>query len=234
MAPLQGPASSGARRGGQRGPSAQKGGSSDGPAGVDQGSLAPPPPPPPPPPPETPPPPPPGQAPPAATEATAALTTRGTGDLRGGVAEGRADLVDLELDDGALLAFLRVEGALLEPAADDDARTAGQRLGDVLGRLAPDVAAEEQGLAVLPLLRLTVEGPRCRRHGEVGDGSARRREAQFRIGGQVADDGDDDFAGHGQWTSGRISLVRSTDSFRLSWRSSSATAAGSASMSTMA
>src|SRR4051794_12941825 len=45
----------------------------------------------------------------AATEATAALTTRGTGDLRGGVAEGRADLVDLELDDGALLAFLRVE-----------------------------------------------------------------------------------------------------------------------------
>src|SRR3954451_13185815 len=113
-------------------------------------------------------------------EATAAaLTTRGTGDLRGGVAEGRADLIDLELDDGALLAFLRVEGALLEPAADDDARTAGQRLGDVLGRLAPDVAAEEQRLAVLPLLRLTVEGPRCRRHGEVGDGSARRREAHF-------------------------------------------------------
>src|SRR3954447_3076499 len=33
----------------------------------------------------------------AATEATTALTTRGTGDLRGGVAEGRADLVDLEL-----------------------------------------------------------------------------------------------------------------------------------------
>src|SRR4051812_4085544 len=175
-----------------------------------------------------------GEAAAAATEATAALTTRGTGDLRGGVAEGRADLVDLELDDGALLAFLRVEGALLEPAADDDARTAGQRLGDVLGRLAPDVAAEEQRLAVLPLLRLTVEGPRCRRHGEVGDGSARRREAQFRIGGQVADDGDDGFTGHCQWTSGRISLVRSTDSFRLSWRSSSATAAGSASMSTMA
>src|SRR3954466_637986 len=170
----------------------------------------------------------------ATTETAAALTTRGTGDLRGGVAEGRADLVDLELDDGALLAFLRVEGALLEPAADDDARTAGQRLGDVLGRLAPDVAAEEQRLAVLPLLRLTVEGPRCRCHGEVGDGSARRREAQFRIGGQVADDGDDGFTGHGQWTSGRISLVRSTDSFRLSWRSSSATAAGSASMSTMA
>src|SRR3954463_4758881 len=170
----------------------------------------------------------------ATTETAAALTTRGTGDLRGGVAEGRADLVDLELDDGALLAFLRVEGALLEPAADDDARTAGQRLGDVLGRLAPDVAAEEQRLAVLPLLRLTVEGPRCRRHGEVGDGSARRREAQFRIGGQVADDGDDGFTGHCQWTSGRISLGRSTHSFRLSWRSSSATAAGSASMSTMA
>src|SRR3954462_14997090 len=47
----------------------------------------------------------------AATEAAAALTARGTGDLRGGVAERRADLVDLELDDRALLAFLRVEGA---------------------------------------------------------------------------------------------------------------------------
>src|SRR4051794_38778744 len=170
----------------------------------------------------------------AAAEAAAALTARGAGDLGRGIAQRGTDLVDLELDDGALLAFLRLERTLLEPAADDDPRSAGERLGHVLGRLPPNVAAEEQRLAVLPLLRLTVEGAGGRCDREVGDGSARRREAQLRIGGQVADHGDDGFAGHGQWTSGRISLVRSTDSFRLSCRSSSATAAGSAWMSTTA
>src|SRR4051794_1898414 len=169
-----------------------------------------------------------------AAEAAAALTARGAGDLGRGIAQRGADLVDLELDDGALLAFLRLERALLEPAADDDPRSAGERLGHVLGRLPPHVAAEEQRLAVLPLLRLAVEGAGGRCDREVGHGSARRREAQLRIGGQVADHGDDGFAGHGQWTSGRISLVRSTDSFRLSCRSSSATAAGSAWMSTTA
>src|SRR4051812_14840805 len=170
----------------------------------------------------------------ATGEAAATLAAGGLGDLRRGVAERGADLVDLQLDDGALLAFLGVERALLEPAADDDPRATRERLGDVLGHLPPDVAAEEQRLAVLPLLRLPVEGARRRGHGEVGDGGARGREAQLRVGGQVADHGDDGFAGHGQWTSGRISFVRSTDSFRLSCRSSSATAAGSDSMVTIA
>src|SRR6478609_2827519 len=55
----------------------------------------------------------------AATEAAATLTAGGLGDLRGGVAERGADLVDLQLDDGALFAFLGVERALLEPPADD-------------------------------------------------------------------------------------------------------------------
>ena len=59
-------------------------------------------------------------------------------------------------------------------------------------------------------------------------------ETQLRVRREVADDGDDGLSGHGQWTSGRISLVRSTDSLRFSCRSSSATAAGSAWMSTMA
>src|SRR5215207_9809835 len=107
----------------------------------------------------------------AATTA-AALTAGGAGDLGRGVAERGADLVDLELDDGALLAFLRVEGTLLQPTRDDDPGAAGERLGDVLGRLPPHVAAEEQRLAVLPLLRLAVEGAGRRGHGEVGDGGA--------------------------------------------------------------
>ena len=40
--------------------------------------------------------------------------TGGLGDRRGRVAKRWADLVDLQLDDGALLALLRLEGALLE------------------------------------------------------------------------------------------------------------------------
>src|SRR3954469_24993288 len=149
-------------------------------------------------------------------EAAASLTARGLRDLRGGVAQRGADLVDLQLDDGALLAFLGVERALLEPPADDDARTAGEGLGDVLGPLTPQVAPEEQRLAVLPLLRLTVEGAGGGGNGEVGDRGAGRREAQLWVRGQVPDDGDDGFAGHGQWASGRISFVRSTDSLRFS------------------
>src|SRR4051794_27700753 len=153
----------------------------------------------------------------AAEPAAAATPAAGSaGDLGRGVAERGADLVDLQLDDGALLAFLRVEGTLLEATGDDDPRPAGERLSDVLRRLPPDVAPEEQGLAVLPLLRLTVEGAGRRGDGEVGDGGAGRREPQLRVGRQVADDGDDGLAGHGQWASGRISLVRSTDSLRLS------------------
>src|SRR3954454_13026962 len=42
--------------------------------------------------------------------------TSGLRDSRRRVAERRTDLVDLQLDDGALLALLRLEGALLEPA----------------------------------------------------------------------------------------------------------------------
>src|SRR3954463_3334732 len=54
---------------------------------------------------------------PAAGRSTGTMPgTSGLGDSGRRVAERRADLVDLQLDDGALLALLRLEGALLEAA----------------------------------------------------------------------------------------------------------------------
>src|SRR5689334_17645020 len=176
----------------------------------------------------------------ATAEVTAAATAADLVDLGRGVAQRRPDLVDLELDDGALLAFLRLERPLLEAALHDDAGAAGQGLGDVLRRLPPDVAAQEQRLAVLPLARLLVERARGGRDGEVRDRRTGRGEAQFRVGRQVADHGDDGVSGHrgspraqalaaaglaaARLTSRRMTLVRSTVSCSDSWRSSSFTA----------
>ncbi|CCH80415.1 membrane hypothetical protein [Nostocoides japonicum T1-X7] len=131
-----------------------------------------------------------------ATEAAAPAPALGAVDLGRGIPEGRSDLVDLHLDDGALLALLGVEGPGDEPAGHDDAGAAPEGLGNVLGRLAPDRAAHEQRLAVLPLVALAVERPRRRGHGEVRDGCARGGEAQLRVAGQVADEGDDGVACH--------------------------------------
>src|SRR4051812_649083 len=181
-----------------------------------------------------------------AAEAAASAAARGLGDLRRGVAQRRADLVDLELDDRALLALLGVVRAAAEAAADDHPGATGQRLGDVLRRLPPDRAAHEEGLAVLPLVRLPIEVAGGAGDGEVRDGRAGRREPQLGVVGEVADDGDDGLAGHAepafvsgrsvraQWASGRMSLVRRTASLRLSCRSSSFASAGSACMSTTA
>ena len=108
----------------------------------------------------------------------------------GGVFQGGAELVDVELDEAALVAFAGFEGPLLEPADDDDAAAFGQGFGGVLRGLPPEVAAQEQGVAVLPFAGGPVECPRCGCDGEVGDGCAGRGEAEFGIGGQVADDGD--------------------------------------------
>src|SRR6478672_10831513 len=101
----------------------------------------------------------------SAAAVTAAATTTAVGplsavDLRRGVPQRRTDLIDLELDDGALLAFLGLERPLLEPPGNDHPGAAGQRFGHVLGRLTPDVAAQEQRFAVLPFARCPVEGPR--------------------------------------------------------------------------
>ena len=92
-----------------------------------------------------------------------------------------ADLIDFELDDGALVAVAGLERSLPEPALHDHAVPAGQGLGDVLGGVAPDGAAHEQGVPVLPLAGLAVEGPRGGRDGEVGDGRAGRGEAQLGV-----------------------------------------------------
>src|SRR3954453_3449947 len=132
----------------------------------------------------------------AAEVAAATATARGLGDLRRGVAQGRADLVDLELDDRALLALLGVVRAAAQAAADDHTGAAGERLGDVLRRVAPHGAAHEEGLAVLPLVRLAVERAGGGGDREVGDRRARGREPQLGVVGQVADDGDDGLAGH--------------------------------------
>src|SRR5215475_101455 len=100
-------------------------------------------------------------------EPAAGGTTRAPVDLGGHEPQRRPDLVDLELHHRPLLTLLRLEGALLEAATDDDPGAPGERLGDVFRRLPPDVAAEEQRLAVLPLVRLPVEHPRGGGDGEV-------------------------------------------------------------------
>ena len=137
-----------------------------------------------------------GSAAATAEATTAAAAAAGLVDLGGGVLQARADLVDLELDHGALLALTGLERTLLEPSADDYARAASQALGHVLGGLPPDVAAKEQRFAVLPLVGLTVEHARRRRDREVRDGRARRRETQFGVGGQVSDNRDDSVTSH--------------------------------------
>src|SRR6476469_2801279 len=132
----------------------------------------------------------------AASETGTAAPALGLVDLGRGVAQRGADLVDLHLDDRALLALLGLVRARLQAARDDHASAALQGLGDVLGCVAPHGAAHEQRLAVLPLVALPVERARRGGHGEVRDGSAGRGEAQLRVAGDVADDGDDGVASH--------------------------------------
>src|SRR5690606_10562224 len=132
----------------------------------------------------------------AAEAAPAAATALRARDLGRGVAEGRSDLVDLHLDDGALLALTGLEGPLDEAPLDDDAVALGERLGDVLRRLPPHRAAHEQRLAVLPLVGLPVERPRRRGHGEARDGRTGGGEAQLGVSREVAHHGDDGLACH--------------------------------------
>src|SRR5262245_39079937 len=95
----------------------------------------------------------------AAARRTATLTADPV-DLGRGVPQRGADLVDLQLHDGALLALPGLERTLPQPAADNHPHTPGQRLGNVLRSLSPDVALQEQRFAVLPLPGLPVEGAR--------------------------------------------------------------------------
>src|SRR5215475_12409443 len=178
-----------------------------------------------------------GPAGPAGPAAETAAGPVGLGDLGRGVAHGRADIIDLDLVDGPLLAFPGLIGPLAEPTVDDHPHAPLQALGHV----APDVAGEEQAVAVLPLTAGAVPEPGGRGDAELGDRLAGGGIAQFRIVDQVAGDRDLGVAcchrvllvlpwmfglsvrgyAAAQWRSGRRTLVRRTASFRPSWRSSS-------------
>src|SRR5688500_3571485 len=121
----------------------------------------------------------------------------GLGDLGGGPLQRRADLFDVDLDAGALRAVLALEVADLQCAGDDHALALLQGLRDVLGHLPPGRAPQEERVAVLPLVRLLVEGSRRRRDGEVGHRGTGGRELELRVVGEVADDGDVGLACHG-------------------------------------
>ena len=157
----------------------------------------------------------------AAATGVAAATTRarGPGDLGGGERQRGADLVDLELHDRALLALAGLVGALLQTALHDDAHAALQRLGDVLRRLAPHRAGEEQRIAVLPLVGLLVERARRRRDPEVRHGRTRGGEAQLRVVNEVADHRDDGLACHESSLSvGSDQSRPTTSAHRRRWR----------------
>ena len=124
----------------------------------------------------------------------AALSLR-TVHLGGGVAERRTDLVDLHFGNGALLA-VGLPRPRHQAARHDDAHALRQRLGHVLRGLAPQGAAHEQRLAVLPLVRLTVERARSGRHREVHHGRTGLDESQFGVAREVANHGDLSVACH--------------------------------------
>src|SRR6476620_8292915 len=102
-----------------------------------------------------------------ATLSTLSAGALGAVDLGVGVAQAGADLVDLKLDNGALLAFLGFVGTALQAAGNAHAHALGEGLRDVFGCFAPYRRAEEQGFPVLPLIGLAVEGAGSRRDGEV-------------------------------------------------------------------
>jgi len=103
----------------------------------------------------------------AATGSDVEASFLGDGGRR--VLEAGGDLVSGQLDDGALVALLRLVRALLEAAGDDDPGAAGEGLGEVLRGLAPDAAAQEQRIAVLPLRALGVVPAGGGRDGERRD-----------------------------------------------------------------
>lgn len=135
----------------------------------------------------------------AAVATLAALTasTGGLGDLGRGRLEAGADFLDVQLVDRALDALTVLVGPLLQPALHDDAHASLKRLRDVLRRLTPDRAGEEQAFAVLPLIGLLVEDAGSGRDTELRDCRTGRGEAQLGVVDEIADDRDDGLACHG-------------------------------------
>src|SRR5439155_17348088 len=80
-------------------------------------------------------------------------------DLGRGVPQRGADIVNLHLVHGPLLALLGLVRPLPQPPRDNHAHAAGQRLGHVLRRLPPHVTGQEQAVPVLPLIGVLVEEP---------------------------------------------------------------------------
>src|SRR6476646_226403 len=72
-----------------------------------------------------------------AAEALTAAGAAGLLHLGGGHLQARPDLLHVDLEDRALLTLAGLVGPCLEPALNDDAHAAGQRLGRVLRRLPP-------------------------------------------------------------------------------------------------
>src|SRR5665647_973539 len=105
-------------------------------------------------------------------------------------------VVDLQLDDRALLALAGLVRALDEAALHENPHPLGQGLGNVLGSLAPDGAAHEERVAVLPLVALLVEAARGGRDGEVRDRRPGRGEAQLGVPREVPDHRDDGVTSH--------------------------------------
>jgi len=69
----------------------------------------------------------------------------------GGVGEAGADVVGVELVDGALVTGLGGVVALGQPADDEESVALVQGLGGVLGQAAPAGDGQVDGVAVLPL-----------------------------------------------------------------------------------
>src|SRR5262249_50864122 len=105
----------------------------------------------------------------------------GLDDLGGGGAQGGGGPVRPALRNGALLAFPGFIGTLAQPPADNDAHAPLQALRDVLRRLPPDVAAQEEAVAVLPLAGGVVAEAWRRGHPEGGDRLARGGVTQFGV-----------------------------------------------------
>src|SRR6266545_534984 len=122
----------------------------------------------------------------AAVAAVAALPL-GAFELGGVELQAGADLVGVDLGHRPLVALGGFPGALAQPAGDHHPVALAERVGEVLGLVAPDVDLVEGGLPVPPgpILLLDARGDR---HAEVGDRGAGVGEAQLGVGGEVADD----------------------------------------------
>ena len=121
------------------------------------------------------------------SDATLAALAGGALHLGSCPTQAGPDLVGVDLDGGALVAFTGGVLALLEATGDEHAHPLGERCCRVLAHLAPGHDVEVRGL-FLPftvLLVATADGEteRC-------DATTAGREAQFGIAGEISHEGD--------------------------------------------